>query len=140
LLFVCVSHPVYAASTLRILGIYLNEDETAILYDTEEEKRIILISSKELLYDIYDISSDKEWIIFSYKPAKSSSGRVFEILSLIHVQTRSVVPNSVLGDTPVRFLKEAEGETVKIYGNKSVFLNDLIIKKHTFSPIPVNLD
>lgn len=60
----------------EIKNIYVNRKENTIYMDTEKEKKIMLLQDSNSVYQISEISKDKQWITVIRMPADAGPGRV----------------------------------------------------------------
>ncbi len=60
----------------KIKNVYVNQKENAIYMDTETEKKIMLLQDSNSVYQISEISKDKQWVTVIRMPADAGTGRV----------------------------------------------------------------
>ncbi len=125
----CFGRNIYGLENQKIKSIYLSSDESAVLYDTTKNKKLVLISDNKKLFDIYEVSSDKRWAIISNKAKFVGPGRVEEIMELYFIPKKLIVPRKqIFEEVPFGFEKENSKEFLVTDSDLKILLDDLEIR------------
>lgn len=78
--------------------IYVNESQNAILMTDENDITETLARDTKSIFQIVDISPDKQWLIVIHMPANISHTRVETDYQLYNTELRKKIPGSIISD------------------------------------------
>jgi len=71
----CISEIKRVLADLSVTNIYLNNNENSLFIDTNQKKNILLDSDDSKIFQIVNISKDKQWVIVIVMPSDVSNSR-----------------------------------------------------------------
>ncbi len=86
-----------APDAISVKSVYLNPAENTILMDTETEEKIVLDSDSDAVFQIVELSPDKQWLIVIKMPAEIGDSRAETTYLLYNTHLKMRVPQKLLG-------------------------------------------
>ena len=99
--------------------IYINEKRDTVLLDTAHEKGVLLEQNSDYIFEILEISKDRNWFIVLRIPSSITDVNIKTDYSLYHTKLRKKVPGEMIGEGAGEFYGfEGEGDsTCLLYAN-----------------------
>ena len=83
--------------SIDVKDVYLNDADNTILMDTQTDKKIVLDSSSDSVFQLLEISPDKQWVIVIKMPAETGDSRVETSYMLYNTRFKVRVAPELLG-------------------------------------------
>jgi len=80
-----------------VTQVYLNAAENVILMDTKTNKKIVLDSAPDAVFQLVALSHDKQWVIEIKMPAQSGGSRVETSYRLYNTRLKKQIDAGLLG-------------------------------------------
>lgn len=113
---------------ITVTNVYLNDAENTILMDTKEDKGIVLDSAPDAVFQLMEISPDKQWVIVIKMPGKVGNSRVETTYLLYNTRLKMRVAPEFLstdvGDL-YDFTQKGDATYLNYLNNKSMSVESL---------------
>jgi hypothetical protein len=113
---------------ITVMNVYLNDAENTILMDTKEDKGIVLDSAPDAVFQLMEISPDKQWVIVIKMPGEVGNSRVETTYLLYNTRLKMRVPPELLstdvGDL-YDFTQKGDATYLNYLNNKSMSVESL---------------